>query len=203
MDGTHVVSGRKSEDSSVDDVENFDREVMYMMEIRETTMEDLTDIRRLWADGEVMHFVGFPEGLHRSEEEMQQWYRRLDARRPSSNHYVVLDEGVFCGEAFYAIDEAHGHRADLDIKLSPFARGKGIAAKALAHAIDEAFRHGAEAVCVTPNARNAKALALYAKLGFQEKEMPEDLMQEGAGGAYLYMERKRQAGELSISDLQG
>ena len=33
-----------------------------MIEIKETTMEDLKNVRRLCADGDVMRFVGFPKG---------------------------------------------------------------------------------------------------------------------------------------------
>ena len=35
----------------------------YMIEIKETTAEDIKNIQRLWADGDVMRFVGFaPNG---------------------------------------------------------------------------------------------------------------------------------------------
>jgi len=45
----------------------------------------------------------------------------------------------------------------LDIKLFRFARGRGIATKALSHAIEEAFRNGAQIVWVDPDPQNAKA----------------------------------------------
>lgn len=160
-----------------------------MMEIRETRREDIPDIQRLWANPDVMQFVGFPQGLHRSTEEMESWYQRLVDSRPHKNHYVVFDDGVFCGEAFYSIDESGDCRADLDIKLFAFARGRGIAKKALSHAIEQACCHGAKTVYVTPNAHNQKALALYVGLGFQEKEAPEGLIPDKDKGTYLYMER--------------
>lgn len=163
-----------------------------MIEIRETRREDIPDIMRLWADPDVMQFVGFPQGLHRSIEEMEDWYQRLADSRPQKNHYVVFDDGVFCGETFYSIDEEGECRADLDIKLFAFARGRGLAKRALAHAIDQACCHGAQVVYVTPNARNDKALALYVGLGFQEKEAPEGLLSEEDKGTYLYMERSVQ-----------
>ena len=35
-----------------------------MVTIKETTREDIKNVQRLWADGDVMRFVGFPDGLH-------------------------------------------------------------------------------------------------------------------------------------------
>lgn len=165
-----------------------------MIEIRETTWEDIRDLRSLWADGSVMHFVGFPDGLHRSEEEMKPWFQRLVSGRPRMNHYSVFADGVYCGETFYKIEEEHGRYAVLDIKLFPFARGRGIAAHALSYAIREAFRHGAEAVWVDPHPDNVKARALYERLGFAEAERPEFLLEGGEAPSTIYMELKRSHG---------
>ena len=44
-----------------------------MIEIRETTKRDLALVKILWADGDVMRFVGFPEGLHQTDEYMMHW----------------------------------------------------------------------------------------------------------------------------------
>ena len=43
-----------------------------MITITETTMEDVKNVQRLWADGDVTRFVGFPNGLHETDEAMQQ-----------------------------------------------------------------------------------------------------------------------------------
>lgn len=32
-----------------------------MITIRETTSRDLSNVQKLWADGDVMKFVGFPD----------------------------------------------------------------------------------------------------------------------------------------------
>ena len=42
-----------------------------MTVIKETTIEDLDNVQKLWADGDVMRFVGFPDGLQRTSEEMK------------------------------------------------------------------------------------------------------------------------------------
>ena len=158
-----------------------------MIEVRETTVHDIKNVQRLWADRDVMKFVGFPDGLHRTEEEMKNWFRWIESGRPVLNHYSIFEDGQYCGESFYRIDPEH-QSAALDIKLFAFARGRGIAAAGLSHAIKEAFRNGAETVWVDPNPENAKAIALYKRLGFRQKEFPDHLMREGEEPDSVYME---------------
>ena len=158
-----------------------------MIEVRETTVNELALVQGLWADGDVMRFVGFPEGLHQTDEEMQGWFRWIESKRPALNHYSIFEDGRYCGESFYEIDAAH-QSAALDIKLFSFARGRGIGTAGLSHAIREAFRNGAKTVWVDPNPENAKAIALYKRLGFRQKEFPDHLMREGEEPDSVYME---------------
>ena len=159
-----------------------------MITIKQTAKEDIQNVKRLWADGEVMRFVGFPEGLRETDEAMREWLGRVAARRPATDHYSVYEDGVYCGETYYNIDAEH-RTASLDIKLFAFARGRGIASKALSFAIGEAFKNGAETVWVDPDPRNVKAIALYERLGFIRKAMPEHLKElEEDPEENLYME---------------
>ena len=158
-----------------------------MIDVKETSAKDLDDVQRLWADGDVMRFVGFPNGLIETDAEMQNWFKWIDSNRPVLNHYSIFENGEYCGEAFYEIDRKHKCAA-LDIKLFGFARGRGIAAAGLSYAIKEAFRNGAEIVWVDPNPENTKAIALYKRLGFQQKAFPEYLIREGGEQSSIYME---------------
>lgn len=159
-----------------------------MLEIKETTKEDIKNIQRLWADGDVMRFVGFPDGLHETDEAMEEWLKWNISQRPRAVHYSIYEDGVYCGETYYDIDREHDS-ASLDIKLFGFARGRGIATKALSHSIEEAFKNGAKTVWVNPNPRNAKAIALYERLGFKKKNMPEHVAALGEDPAEsIYME---------------
>ncbi len=161
-----------------------------MIEIRETAVEDIKNVQWLWADGDVMKFVGFPEGLVETDEEMRDWFRWIESGRPSINHYSIFEDGKYCGESFYEIDREH-KSASLDIKLFGFARGRGIANAGLSHAIREAFRNGAETVWVDPNPENEKAIALYTRLGFCRKDFPDHLIEEKEQYSSIYMELRK------------
>ena len=166
------------------------RQAEKMIEVRETTVNELALVQGLWADGDVMRFVGFPEGLHQTDEEMRGWFRRIESRRPALNHYSIFEDGRYCGESFYKIDEAH-QSAALDIKLFSFARGRGIGTAGLSYAIREAFRNGAKIAWVDPNPKNEKAIALYERLGFQRSAFPKHLLSEGEEPSSVYMELRK------------
>ncbi|WP_066714606.1 GNAT family N-acetyltransferase [Clostridium sp. Marseille-P299] len=160
-----------------------------MITIKETSRSEISNVKKLWADGDVMRFVGFPDGLHETEERMNDWYDWILSTRPMVNHYSIFEDAVYCGETFFKIDNEHSNSAALDIKLFKFARGKGIATKALSFAIEEAFKNGAEKVWVDPNSINSRAIALYERLGFERKPMPEYLLDEDETTS-IYMELK-------------
>ena len=125
----------------------------------------------------------------RSSEEMKKWFRWIESNRPALNHYSIFEDGNYCGESFYEIDTEH-QSAALDIKLFGFARGRGIAAAGLSYAVQEAFRNGARIVWVDPNPENKKAIALYKKLGFRQKDFPEYLISGEGAHKSIYMERR-------------
>lgn len=145
--------------------------------IKETTKDDLENVMSLWNDGEVMHFVGFPEGLGITMEKMKRWINWA-ITKPQRCHYSIYAKDIgYCGETFYNVDDKGA--ATLDIKLFPKARGKGIAEKSLLFAIEQAFTEGkAELVYVDPHPDNKKAWKLYDKLGFLSKPRP-DYLDEG------------------------
>lgn len=72
-----------------------------------------------------------------------------------------------------------------------FARGCVIATTGLSHAIKEVFLNGAEIVWVDPNPENMKAIALYERLGFQQKDFPEYLISEDEEKTSIYMELRK------------
>ena len=162
-----------------------------MITIKETTYDDIKNIQSLWADADVMKYI-WPGGLQETLEGVKEWVDREILRRPMGNHYSIYEDGKYCGETAYSIDE-DTHSASLDIKLFEFARGRGIATKALTHSIEEAFKNGAEILWVDPHPENNKALALYQRLGFVRKKMPEYVIAMGEDpNVYAYMELRKE-----------
>ncbi|MBR1649534.1 MAG: GNAT family N-acetyltransferase [Lachnospiraceae bacterium] len=158
-----------------------------MITIKESTYEDIMNIQSLWADADVMQFI-WPGGLRETEESVKEWLDRFIAAKPKQNHYSIFEDEKYCGETQYRIDEST-KTASLDIKLFSFARGRGIATEALSFSIKEAFKNGAETLWVDPHPDNAKAVALYSRLGFIQKEMPEHVIAMGEDpSVYTYME---------------
>jgi RimJ/RimL family protein N-acetyltransferase len=144
--------------------------------LRRTAESDLPDLMRLWNDGRVMKWLGFPDGLDDDRHHVQNWFDRLQASH-DRHHFVVHAEGMgFCGEVYYAADQVH-QRAGLDIKLIPEAQGQGVATGALRSLIDHVFEvePEIEAVWTEPSAENAPARRLYERCGLRPGPRPPDL----------------------------
>lgn len=146
------------------------------LHIERTREADLADLQRLWADPEVMRWVGYPEGLHLDEEALRRWLASLD-EDPDRHHFVVRDDEVgFCGELYYDVDR-DARRAALDVKLLPSARGRGIATAALGWLIDLAFESepDVDLVWTEPAPENEAARKLYGRRGLRPHPRPADL----------------------------
>jgi len=152
-----------------------------------TGPEDLPDLMALWNDGEVMRWVGFPEGLGYGAEDMAAWWRAVSVD-PDSHHFAIRRaEGDFCGEVYYQM-ERPARRAALDIKLCSWAQGFGIATSALGMLIGVVFADEPEvdAVWVEPSPGNLAARRLYERCGLQPRPRPPDLP---AGDSYWELRR--------------
>jgi RimJ/RimL family protein N-acetyltransferase len=150
--------------------------------IKETDQSDLPNVMRLWNDGRVMFYVGYPDGLSVTLDRLEKWLGGVN-QNIFRRHYSIYAEDIgYCGETYYEIDREHDV-AILDIKVLPEARGKGIAAYAFSYVIDQVFSNNlATKARVDPHPDNKKAWDLYAKLGFISKPRPEYLPE---GPTYL------------------
>lgn len=167
------------------------------LSIRLTEKADLENVQRLWADPAVMHFVGFPDGLHQTMEHLERSWLPWVQQPPRRQHWSVYEEKLgYCGETYYDADETG--LACMDIKLFAKARGRGIACAALSHALDAAFSvGGAKRAYVDPHPENTKALALYRNLGFLSAVRPKHLQPwENA----VYMELLRENWEARLGN---
>lgn len=168
------------------------------LDIHLTGVEDLAGVQRLWADPDVMRYVdGFSDGLHVAMEHLEKEWLPWVQQPPLRQHVSVYENGCYCGESFYSVDETG--LASMDIKLLPAARGKGIARAALSYALDAAFQTGkAVRAYVDPSPANEKALQLYAGFGFRETVRPSHL--DDPGCPYVYLELTCRDWELRRAD---
>ncbi|MEW8995526.1 hypothetical protein [Clostridium sp.] len=67
---------------------------MYRGEITiiETTERDLENIMSLWNNGEVMFFVGFPDGIGITLDQLKGWFK-VTIKKPERCHYSIYAEG--------------------------------------------------------------------------------------------------------------
>ena len=155
------------------------RRLQTPMTIKQTDESDLENVMRLWNDGEVMHYVGFPNGLGVTLEHLRtEWLPWIESGGNRRKHWSVYADKIgYCGETFYEVDGTG--LACMDIKLLPCAQGLGIAKQALSYALDAAFAQGkAEYAYVEPHPDNRKARALYERLGFKDATRPAHLEPE-------------------------
>lgn len=163
---------------------------MYKLKIEETKKEDLQHVMELWNDGEVMNFVGFPNGIGITIDKLNQWLTWINSKGNERKHYSIYhDEIGYCGETFYEIMQ-DGY-ITLDIKLFKKARGKNIAYTALKNTIEKAFQNGGKIAYVDPRKDNTKAFVLYERLGFEKVSYPE-FYKDDATDVNVYMELKKQ-----------
>lgn len=124
------------------------------------------DLRALWESGEVMKYVGFPNGLGWNTERYEKNWKRIRADR--KNIYLALEDksGKFLGEARLTAPDQKGVCAH-DLKLTPEHWGKGLGREAWIEMLAAALRRwpGTKAE-VTPSIENERALRLYKSLGF-------------------------------------
>jgi len=151
--------------------------ILNKLEIRRSSIKDLDNIVSLWNDGEVMKFVGFPNGIGVTKEQLSGKWLDAVTKTDKRVHYSIYYEGIgYCGESHYHIVDDNS--CALDIKLLKRARGKNIAFEALKNSIENAFKNGAAYVYVDPSKKNIKAVNLYNRLGFKEKPHPDKKLRD-------------------------
>lgn len=136
------------------------------MDIVEVSEKDLPKIQELWNNGEVMKYVGFPEGLNIDLNSLVQWLSNIN-NNPNKKAYAMYDNESYLGELYYDITDLE--HVILDIKLLPQFHNQGYGSYGFSYLIQEVFKISKEAICyVDPSIENEKAINLYQKLGFKK-----------------------------------
>lgn len=139
------------------------------MNINKTELKDLKNIELLWNNGQVMKYVGYPEGINTNQTKLNEWFSSIESSNDRA-HYSIYQYNYYLGELFYnAEKEDH---IIIDIKLMPSAWGKGIATYALSFLLDTIFDLYPQGVCfVDPHEDNVSAKRLYKALGFKDNRL--------------------------------
>lgn len=142
--------------------------------IRPTQREDLLFLQALWNDGQVMRYLGYPDGMHVSDTGMLHWWMMTPQAQSSNPNILYLApppcvmtllDDTLIGELTYSID-AH-QRALVHLKLAPEFWGHGYAQEAMIMALRELFATTAATMAISePSAANIAARRFLEHCGF-------------------------------------
>lgn len=148
--------------------------------IKLTEEADLYDLMHLWNNGEVMKYIGFPEGLGYGYSNMKSWFRNINKNDYLRHYSIYLKNYGLCGETYYNVSKEN-KIANINIKLLSKLRGKGIAQNVINFIINEVFKYDlANRIYVNLEPENKRALNFFRKIGFKESERPSFVEQHGS-----------------------
>ncbi len=151
------------------DLEQRDHKIVFQTErllVRPATAEDLDLYFRLWTTPEVMHYVGFPQGLRVSEGEILD---RLNSQPDSVFERLLVvvrkHDGTAMGDCHMHLPDEAGI-AEPDVKLLPEFWGSGYGAETWEGLVTYLFDHtDCEIVQSTPNVSNVPSIKMMEKVG--------------------------------------
>jgi 2-hydroxy-3-keto-5-methylthiopentenyl-1-phosphate phosphatase len=121
----------------------------------------------LWESGEVMRFVGYPNGLGLSQARYDAIWPGLQNDKEAIRLALEDKTGRFLGEAMLIAPDKDGF-CQPDLKLLPEFWGRGLGFEAWQTIIDRSRARWPDSdIMVTPNIENDRAIKLYLKLGFE------------------------------------
>jgi ribosomal protein S18 acetylase RimI-like enzyme len=127
--------------------------------------EDITDVHRIYMDERVIPFLGH------DPMSLEQFRRVFDGLLAAGGFYVVEREGRVAG--FYRILPFEGrarHVAQLGtLAVDPRFQGSGLAREMVEGAIGQMKAMGVKRAELQAEADNARGLAFYRKLGFEQE----------------------------------
>lgn len=127
---------------------------------------DISVFQKIWADKKIMKNVGFPEGIHLSDEEIRQKILS-DKKEPFDSMLLAqfADSGEIIGECRMGSPDKEGI-SDTDIKLLPDFQGMGLGTELKLALADFIFRNSeCKGIRATPNVNNAASIRMQEKAG--------------------------------------
>ena len=134
--------------------------------IRQATEEDTEHYFRLWTHPEVMKFVGFPQGLKISREEIKKLLQQTEGKILDCRLVVIRKEdGKRIGECKLGSPKEEGI-SETDVKLLPQFWGHGYGKEVKRSLVDWLFTNtDCKGVKATPNKLNIASQKMQESVG--------------------------------------
>jgi len=128
--------------------------------------KDAAFIHALWMSPDVMHFVGFPNGLAITIDEVKKTIERgPDSEFGSLLIAELLETRVSIGQCKIGTPDAEGI-CEPDIKLEPEYWGNGYGTELWSALVDHAFAHSSVTIVQgTPNRTNTASVRMQMNAG--------------------------------------
>lgn len=134
--------------------------------IRKVEEKDSLLFYRLWTDGKVMKFVGFPKGLNITEEEIKNGILKQSEDEYNKPLVIQLKEtGETIGECKLGLPDKNGI-SETDVKLLPEFHGKGYGKEIKKNLVDYLFTNtDCSGIKATPNKLNIASQKMQEAVG--------------------------------------
>ncbi|MGN1345131.1 MAG: GNAT family N-acetyltransferase [Traorella sp.] len=140
------------------------------LKIRKATNHDCQQLLKWWNDGCVMAHVGFPYGLHTSEEKIRQQLSQDDS---THEHLIIEYQNKAIGEMVYIKND--DQKVEIHIKICETSyQEKGLGRIALSMLIEELFQLGYQKIILDTDFENKRAQHVYELLGFKKIKVNYD-----------------------------
>jgi RimJ/RimL family protein N-acetyltransferase len=135
------------------------------LSIRTATRGDIPFLLQLWNDGRVMRFVGFPQGLQATSEQLAKQLEREPEGVFDRVLIVTLGSGMAIGQCKLGSPDSDGI-AETDVKLHPDHWRQGYGTEVKRGLLGYLFANtDCIAVQATPNRENAASLRMQEAVG--------------------------------------
>jgi ribosomal-protein-alanine N-acetyltransferase len=140
----------------------------HRLSVRRATSEDATFIHALWTCPDVMRYVGFPDGLDITVDEVR---RQIEAtcHADFGSRLIVerVEDGATIGQTKLGVPDSEGI-CEPDIKFRPEVWGNGYGKELWQALIDHAFVHSSTSIVQgTPNRANTASVRMQLASGMK------------------------------------
>lgn len=146
-----------------------------MIRLKTPQPDDLTFIRRLWGNPATMQAVGGAFQL--TDDQAARWFERMvNPGRATDLYQLVLNEpGDAVGEISFHRFDTLSRRAELNVKIATWARGKGYGTDAVRQLLPVFFEFGGRELTDDVAPKNEGGRRLLEKLGFEHDPTVKDV----------------------------